>query len=231
MSDLPTPLHQPGADFVQPCGALHVLARRQSLVAMAAGQSGFDLLCDHQRDAAGQVQAALVTYLSPFDASFDAAWFGLPVARYQVMPVSTLDPQTLAQDLDPLHYCLHFAWGARDGALVVRPRGSLVRLSAPRAIMLAPTATTLPVTLGQAEWRCYQRMWEQAGLFAYPEALASMRACSDAQRDRHARRAVTRIPATVGVKRGVNQVAFYDIEAAHWHFLPLQVFANLATPG
>ncbi|MFJ3054793.1 hypothetical protein [Herbaspirillum sp. NPDC087042] len=223
MSHLPKHMyHLPTRHVIEAPASLHVVLRTRQEGGRSGQWGDCQVLCEQRADRHGQPQAAMVVYLSPFDACFDAAWCGLSAEQYQVVPATGFEPrELLGSGTGPLHYCLHLAWGARDGALAVRRQGALVRLSLARQALVWPGIESVHLQLVQDELTSYQRLWEGAGLFAHAESLSAILACSDRQRAAHASRAIDRIPATVAAGEDVNQVALYDVEAAQWHFVAL----------
>ncbi len=227
MSRPPHHPHPPTRHVIEAPSSLYIVVRRRD-DDEAPGQPGdCQVLCEQQPDPSGQPHAVMVVYLSPLDACFDAAWCGLQMGQYQVVPATGFEPQALVGNgAGPLRYCLHLAWGARDGALAVRRQGALVRLSVAREAVVWPGIETVRLALGQDALTSYQRLWEGAGLFAYAESQRAILACSDRQRAAHASRAIDRIPATVAAGEGINQLALYDVEAAQWHFVALDGFGG-----
>jgi len=223
LSHLPHRLRSPGRHVIEARASLYVVVRAREEDGPPGPAGDCQVLCEQRADRWGHPQLSMVVYLSPFDACLDAAWCGMTVGQYQVVPARGFEPQALVgKGAGPLHYCLHLAWGARDGALAVRPQGSLVRLSLAREAVIWPGIEAVQLVLGPAELTSYQRLRESAGLFAHAESHAAILACSDRQRDAHASRAIARIPATLAAGEGINQLALYDVEAAQWHFVALE---------
>jgi len=222
LSHLPHRLPRPGRHVIEAPASLYLVVRAREQGGPPGQPGDCQVLCEQRADRRGQPQLSMVVYLSPFDACLDAAWCGMAAGQYQVIPASGFEPQALASSgAGPLHYCLHLAWGARDGALVVRPQGALVRLSLAREAVIWPGIEAVQLVVGPAELASYLRLRESAGLFAHAESHAAILACSDRQRGAHASRAIARIPATVEAGEGINQIALYDVEAAQWHFVAL----------
>lgn len=222
LSQLPHRLRPPGRHVIEAPASLYVVVRARGEGGPPGQPGDCQVLCEQRPDRRGQAQLSMVVYLSPFDACLDAAWCGMTVGQYQVVSACGFEPLALVGNgVGPLHYCLHLAWGARGGALVVRPQGSLVRLSLAREAVIWPGIEAVQLVLGPADLESYQRLQESAGLFAHAESHAAILACSDRQRGAHASRAIARIPAIAAAGEGINQAALYDVEAAQWHFVAL----------
>ncbi|WP_343653997.1 hypothetical protein [Herbaspirillum sp.] len=247
MSDLP-PFSFTSGDAGQPGAVLPLSGRRHILqtltplyvlVRAAApdqAQARCQVLCERLAGAAAGMAAthatsvtnAMVVYLSPFDACIDAAWNALAAERYEVLAASAFRPdELLTQYREQLPYCLHVAWCAHDGRLLVRPDGGLLRLSLARSARVSALIDAIHLAIEMPVLESCQQLWEQAGLFAHEESHAQVLACHAAERHRQALRAIERIPGTATPDHPVNQLALYDVESAHWHFVALPRFADI----
>lgn len=231
-----SPTFPHGADAAGRPGALQqphveVLAPLYVLVSQQAAQPGptpCRVLCEPIRIGQAAGTDAMVVYLSPLQACIDAAFLSLPAEQYQVVPASAFHPdQMIEQHHGRLPYCLHFAWAASNGCLVVRPEGGLVRLSTSRMGRMSSLLDAIPLHIELNELDCYERMWEYAGLFAHAECHARDLAMNEPERKRHAARALARIPGVCLPVGPINQLALYDLESAHWHFVGLDLFSEL----
>ncbi|WP_299540327.1 hypothetical protein [uncultured Herbaspirillum sp.] len=203
---------------------LYVLVRQPS-----AGSGPGQVLCEPVIAGEAAGSQAMVVYLSPFEASLDALWRGMPPTAYQVLPASSFSPDELvARHHGYLPYCLHVAWGARDGRLAVRAQGEPIRLSSASLAKASPLIDSITLDIALPDLECYARLWECAGLFARSETQASLLAMSPLERHRHAARAIDRLPGTAPPGRQINQVAVYDAESAQWHFISLDLLAGPA---
>lgn len=124
-------------------------------------------------------------------------------------------------------YCLHVAWGAHDGQLVVRRDGGLLRLSSAHSAAISQLIDAIHLRIELPVLECHERLWEQAGLFAHAESHARMLAASHVERHRQALQAIRRIPGTARPGAPINQVALYDVESAQWHFVALKLFEGI----
>ncbi|BEV16054.1 hypothetical protein HBDW_28420 [Herbaspirillum sp. DW155] len=201
---------------------LYVLVRQYPA---GAGQ----VLCEPVMFGQASGSQAMVTYLSPFEASLDALWLGLTPQDYQVLPAAAFSPDELiARHHGYLPYCLHMAWGAHDGCLAVRAQGGPVRLSSTKVARVSERIDTITLDIGLADLECAARLWECAGLFARCETEARLLRLSPSERHRHAARAIDRVPATAASGQEINQLALYDADAAQWHFISLDLFFSVA---
>ncbi|MEW9584922.1 hypothetical protein [Paraburkholderia sp. DGU8] len=170
-------------------------------------------------------QAGLRCYPSPFDALLDISRNpAVVVGREQsiiIHPVSALRPGPEAGSAPngrPAIPCVHVAWRARSGKLVIRADGM------PSAVLSTSPELTSGGTIREFPrglLRLVDEIHEQAGLFAWKETANSfpewgeddLRALAD-----QAWRDVPTIDAD-GVEPGFDQFALYDPEFRQWHFV------------
>ncbi|HEY0820828.1 MAG TPA: hypothetical protein VGD46_18715 [Rhizobacter sp.] len=187
-------------------------------------------LCEFVDPAHPDHGDGLVVLLSPFDAYLTAALSSKAGTLYHAIHACEFDPRELIRDNGgAFHTFLHCAWGAHDGQLVTRRNGGLVSLYGLDTATIPPDETDAIVLRVAAEdLAAYDRMREQAGLFAHSEAHAMFAALDERGRHQAVARAMQRLPGTVDVSCDVNEMAIYDPEAAQWHFLPIDVFHQSA---
>nr|WP_219341861.1 hypothetical protein [Herbaspirillum sp. AP02] len=212
--------------MLQTLTPLYVLVRATGLV---SADGLCQVMCERTRDSeSGPGTNAMVVYLSPFEACLDAAWHALAPERYDVLAASAFTPdELLIYQPERLPYCLHVAWGAHDGQLVVRRDGGLLRLSSAHSAPISRLIDAIHLRIELPVLESHERLWEQAGLYAHAESHARMLAASDAERHRQALQAIQRIPGTARPGLPVNQVALYDVESAQWHFVALKLFETI----
>lgn len=212
--------------MLQTLTPLYVLVRATGL---ASADGLCQVMCERTRHHDnGPGTNAMVVYLSPFEACIDAAWHALAPDRYEVMAASAFSPdELLIYQPERLPYCLHVAWGAHDGQLVVRRDGGLLRLSSAHSAAISQLIDAIHLRIELPVLECHERLWEQAGLFAHAESHARMLAASHVERHRQALQAIRRIPGTARPGAPINQVALYDVESAQWHFVALKLFEGI----
>ncbi|MGO0788629.1 hypothetical protein ACTOWA_02020 [Herbaspirillum seropedicae] len=203
---------------------LYLLVRAHPPASAAAAEGRCEVMCESIAVGSLAGRDAMVVYLSPLEADIDAAWNARSGGHYQVLAVHDFLPdELLRQHRDSLPYCLHIGWGARDGRLAVRRDGGLVRVSAAALAWVSADVEAVRLVVEPFQLESRSRLWEGAGLYAHAEVEAKALTCTEPERRRHAQRAIVRLPGTVAAPPGINQLALYDLESAHWHFVPLSL--------
>lgn len=173
--------------------------------------------------------SAMCVYQSLFDAYLDAAFQSVPGKRYHAVEARCFDPgELIDSNGGKLHTFMHCGWGANNGRLVMRRSGCFASLYAHDWLEVpADNAKPIRFEIGQANLTVYDRMREQAGLFAHSEAHGSFLGLCEPHRRGAVQTAIRRMPGIVDVSHEIEQMALYDPEAAQWHFLPISVFHAL----
>lgn len=214
----------------RPCG--HVLHTAPGLYVLVRYQPKKDapdycrVSCEYLDPDDPTKGSGVSIYLSPFDAYIDAALLSKPGEQYHAIHACEFDPRELIHDNSgSLHYFLHCGWGASNGRLAIRRRGSLARLCGLDTLNVAPDGMhAIDLHIDCKDLERYNRMRESAGLFAHAECHERALALGERQRMQHVAQAIESMPGTVPAGGDVNQMAMYDFEAAQWHFVPIEVF-------
>ena len=168
-------------------------------------------------------QVGLRCYPSPFDALLDISRNPAGVVgRDQsivIHPVDALRPEAGDTSRDrPVIACVHVAWRACSGRLLIRPDGMPdAVLSTSSELESGGTVRELPTgLLGLVD-----EIHEQAGLFAWKETantFSDWSECDLRALAYHAWRDAPTMQAD-GARPGFDQFALYDPEFRQWHFV------------
>ncbi|MBB5408625.1 hypothetical protein HDG34_002562 [Paraburkholderia sp. HC6.4b] len=176
-------------------------------------------------------KAALRYYMTPFDALIDVsrnpAAFVEPGESARVYPVDALRPGTVTTPGNqPMVACVHLAWRARSGRVLIRPDGSPdAVLSTTPELESGNTVLELPAVLA----RVVDEVHERAGLYAWRETARTFDTWRGYELRALAEQAWQSVPVmdSDGPEPDFDQFAVYDPEARQWHFVSaLDVMAH-----
>lgn len=174
---------------------------------------------------AGSHGEAVVCFLSPLDAHIAGMLQAKPGLKYHVTLAGSILPESFTRPNGVFAANLHLAFAmTANGYLALcedgRPRwfgGSLVKKADhdPKTFEVGTTAM-----------RALDRLYEQAGLFAWRETCESQWMCVDGRLEEAAREAI-RLAGTVAVPDGdyPTRPAVFDPEFKEWHVM-LRDFAE-----
>lgn len=183
-----------------------------------------NVLCEHTEDG-----KAISAYLSPLEAMVDAACFSGPGRLYHAICAHEFDPRTFIGDHDGrLAFGLHLAWAAHDGKLIRRPERAFAACRPAQTMLVQPAAMSrIEFHVDTDILETYERIREQAGLFAYGETAKRVVSLDERRKHQMVAQAIQKIPGSCDSDAGCNQLAIYDPEFTQWHFVPRSVLGDL----
>jgi hypothetical protein len=161
---------------------------------------------------------AVVCFLSPFDAVFEAAHAVTRGRFYHVLPASEVDWRVF-RDADRLGFIadIHLGWPSIDGSILLRPSG---RLGRGCRLMHHWARDPLTFEVDPIILAEYSRIRELAGLFAWQETHREVLNWDSQRLYQIAERALGSIELLPRDAMGCKQVALFDPEFEQWHFVP-----------
>ncbi|MFL9935394.1 hypothetical protein P0D88_41355 [Paraburkholderia sp. RL18-103-BIB-C] len=178
-------------------------------------------------------QVALRCYPSPFDALLDISRNPAGVVGREqsivIHPVDALRPEAgETPGYRPVIACVHVAWRACSGKLLIRPDGMPdAVLSTSSELESGDTVRELPGRL----LRLVDEIHEQAGLFAWKETVNTFSDWSERDLRALAHQAWRDAPTMEAddAKPGFDQFALFAPEFRQWHFVPaIEIMARCA---
>ncbi|MBB1629629.1 hypothetical protein [Cupriavidus sp. UME77] len=167
----------------------------------------------------------LTTYLSPLDAMLHSSRSGkVSSSTHTHVRLDQLDPGWLRLARADGFVCVEVICGfcAKDEHLIMGPHGGLQAYNIPDAVHAYPVGESVSIRTSLDAWREVDLIFENAGLFAWQETVASQ-SMWDAERYHRAVKEMCRsandFRSDIDV-RDMNQIAVFDPEAGAWHFVP-----------
>jgi hypothetical protein len=172
---------------------------------------------------------AISAYLSPLDAMIDAACFSGPGRIYHAICAHEFDPGTFIGDHEGcLAFAVHLAWAAHSGKLIRRPNMAFAACRPAQAMQIQPTGMSrIEFNVARDILETYERIREQAGLFAHLETSRQIVDLSERRKHQIVAQAIQTIPGACDSDTGCNQLAIYDPDFTQWHFVPRSVLGDL----
>lgn len=168
-------------------------------------------------------QAAVRYYLSPFDAVLDiyrnADEFAKVGSSISVRPVDAFTPAVMTTPAyQSVIGCVHLAWRACSGKVLIRPDGSPVAvLSTAPELESGNPLQELPAALA----RVVDEVHERAGLYAWRETARTFDRWRRYELSALAEQAwrSVQVVESDGSDPDFEQLAIYDPEFRQWHFV------------
>jgi hypothetical protein len=160
-------------------------------------------------------QAFIQIFISPIDAFTGSIHVLESPSVVRIVPLRSVD-NLFHKGLRP---CLHLAWKARQGRLLLNADGRLLPVT--HDLILKPGEPN--ITPSQTDLLTFELVREMAGLYAWKDAVHEFALWAPNQRDQAIRKAAE------GMKAGImddgaeeyDQLAVYDPEFMQWHFVPV----------
>jgi len=158
-------------------------------------------------------------FLSPLDAMIEASRLAKPGEPLSVISVREID-RAAAKEPHPVFPigCVHMAWLARQGRLLVRPIGTPEALAEP--FRCQSCRGRLRFEVARSTLDEIDTIYQRAGLYAWREAAANIRRWSEAERQEAVRIALRDMPVMQQDGTSYDQYALFDPEFRQWHFVP-----------
>jgi len=163
----------------------------------------------------------LLCFLSPMDAHIEGTLRARPGLSYSVLSTWSLSEKSFLTDNGLLVALLHLGWSARDGRLLLHQDGTPRQYGGP-LLTWAGEDRPIKFEVGTTALCTLDRIYEQAGLFAWRETCESL--LKEASEDlRAAAIQAVRAARTMTPKGNepATQTALFDPEFGQWHFLPV----------
>lgn len=170
----------------------------------------------------------LICFLSLADAHIEGMLRAKPGLRYSVMEARSLPPRFFLNSAGGLFAMLHLAWSMVGGRMILCEDGTPRRFEGP---LVKPISDHGPITfdVSATALSTLDRIYEQAGLFAWRETCERMRTTWNlSSLQTMARRAVRLAPAVAWPNgTGETDAALFDVEFGQWHVVSREVAEDM----
>lgn len=170
----------------------------------------------------------LVCFVSLADAHIEGMLRAKPGLQYHVMEARSLPPRLFLNSEGGLFAMLHLAWGVAEGRMILCEDGAPRRFGGP---LTKPIGDHGPITfnVNATALGTLDRIYEQAGLFAWCDTCEWMRTTWNLSRLQTVARQAIRLASAVAWPNGMGETdaALFDVEFGQWHVVSREVAEDM----